>query len=296
MPRAIPAGLLAHMQGEATSLVECIRITPVVGSVLAFTDFNENLTVDSTTFLARPGMRVSQASANVSMELDSSQAQGFFKSGTITRADVKTGKFKSAQFERIFVNFDDVSDGFYCFSSGPLGRVDISDLAFQAELIGGGQAWSQRVGFLTSRACSTTWVQFVGDKYCKVDLNGTSPLGHTYKLTDAIDGVTNAITFTVSSGMTHPTGWFDFGRLLWTSGPNDDYYSEIASYTLSGSSATFVLMQAPGSDIATGHGFIAYAGCDREAGTCDSKFDNLDNFRGQPHLAGDIIYAPGEGL
>lgn len=289
MPRAIPAALLAHMQGEATSLVECVRITPVVGSVLAFTDFNENLTVDGTSFLARPGMRVSQASTNVLMELDSSQAQGFFKSSVITRADVKTGKFKSAQFERIYVNFDDLTDGFYCFSSGPLGRVDVVDLAFQAEMIGGGQAWSQPVGFLTSRACS--WVQFVGDKYCKVDMNGTSPLGSTYKTTGSISTVTNAITFT--SGVTHPTAWFTFGRLLWTSGPNANYYSEIASYT--NTSGTFTLMQAPGSDIAAGHGFIAYAGCDREYGTCAAKFDNLVNFRGQPFLAGDRMYEPADG-
>lgn len=289
MPRAIPAGLLAHMQSEATSLVECVRVTPAVGSVLAFTDFNESLTVDGTLFLPRPGMRVSQASTNLLMELDSSQAQSFFKSSVITRADVKTGKFSGATFERIYVNFDDVSDGFYSFHSGPVGRVEMSDYAFQAEMIGAGQAWSQQVGFLTSRACS--WVQFVGDKYCKVDMNGSAPVGiggHAYKGTGSITGVSNAITFT-ASGLSQPTQWFDFGRLYWTSGPNQGYYSEIASHT---SGTTIVLMQAPGSDIASGHGFIAYAGCDREIGTCASKFDNLDNFRGQPHLAGDAIYKP----
>ena len=51
-------------------------------------------------------MRVSEVKSGLKMEIDTSQAQGFFQSGVITLADVLKGKFRDATFERDFANYD----------------------------------------------------------------------------------------------------------------------------------------------------------------------------------------------
>lgn len=283
MPRAIPAALLSHLQGEATSLVEIVAITPKVGSVLRFTDFNENLSVSGNSHLARPGMRVTTVSSNIALEIDNSQAEGFFKSGVITLADLRNGKFKGARFTRAFVNFDDLSDGSYIFQSGRLGLVSIADNAFRADMRGLGQLLSQSVGRVLPRLCDAT----LFDERCKVDPG-------SFSSSHSIAAVTNAITFTVGSGPSTTDGYYDFGKLEWTSGPNDGYFSEIARSSYSGGTTTITLLEMPGSDIAAGHAFTIYAGDDHQFSTCKLKFNNTLNFRAFPFLIGDRIYEPAD--
>lgn len=282
MPRAIPADLLTHLQGEATSLVEIVTITPRVGSALRFTDFNESLSVDGNTYLARPGMRVTNVSSNISLEIDNSQAEGFFKSGVVTLADLRNGRFRGARFTRAFVNFDDVSDGSYVFQSGLLGAVSVADNAFRADFRGLSQLLSQPIGRVLPRLCNAT----LFDGRCKLDPDD-------YSSSHSIAGVTNAITFTFT-GTSNPSAYYDFGKLEWTSGPNDGYWAEIASSSFSGGTTTITLLEQPGSDIAAGHSFTIYAGCDHEFATCLSKFDNTINYRGFPFLVGDRAYEPAD--
>lgn len=46
-------------------------------------------------------------------------------------------------------------------------------------------------------------------------------------------------------------------------------------------------------NIAIGMTFEAYAGCPRIDAVCDSRFGNLDNFRGQPHIPDKNVFVAG---
>ena len=41
------------------------------------------------------------------------------------------------------------------------------------------------------------------------------------------------------------------------------------------------------NDIAVSDGFTVTAGCDKQLETCKTKFDNVVNFRGFPHMPGN---------
>lgn len=302
MPRNIPAALATHIAQGGTSLCELIKVTPTVGSVLAFTNHIQNLTVDGQLYLARPGMRVSEVKSGLKMEIDTSQAQGFFQAGVITLSDILKGKFRDATFERRFANYDSPGDGGYTYQSGQIGRVDVADNSFTVELRGLIQKLSQPVGRVTSRMCD---VQRVGDSRCKFNLATTHyTAGTPFTQSLTVSSVSSANVFTVASGynVSYASTWFDAGYLTWTSGNNSGYTAEIGVAQLV-SGLEFTLIMQPGGDIAAGDTFTATAGCDRIHTTCQNKFrnasqpnGNLVNFRGYPDLAGAIIYKAADGI
>lgn len=300
MARTFPAGVLTAIGATATSILELIKITPTVGAVLAFTNYTENLTVDSVTYLARPGMQVSVIQGKINLEIDASTAQGFFQSGVITFSDILKGKFNDAAFERYFCNADSVASGKGTTQTGYIGRVDIADNAFQAELRGLAAALSQPVGRITSKRCD---VRTVGDARCQFNLATTQAVtGINFTQTLTVSSVTDQEVFDVSGvqGGTE-ADWWTYGTLTWLTGNNAGYSSDIARSDDSGG-WYLVLVNAPGADIQTGDTLSAKAGCDRTGninGHCHAKFrnaaqpnGNLVNFRGFRDLIGDDLYVP----
>ena len=305
MPRNIPPALDSHLNLGGTSLCELIVITPVVGSVLAFTSHTQNINVGGVLHLSRPGMRVSVVKSNIRMEIDNSEGAGFFQTGVITLGDVLRGKFNDAFFQRAFANYDSPGDGGYVFQSGYVGRVQVRDHLFSAELRSLLAVISQPVGRILSRRCD---VRRLGDARCKFDMSQTQAgTGVQFRQNLTVTGVVSQIEVQ-TSGMnlagSNGSGyddWFRGGIVHWLSGNNAGYESEISSTV---PPAGLRLFNPPGLDIQAGDTLYAEAGCDRSMGHCEYKFrgstsspnGNLLNFRGFPFLIGDDIYRAGDAL
>ena len=302
MPRTIPAALASHIEQGATSLCELIKITPTVGAVIAFTDHIQNLTVDGQLYLSRPGMRLSVLKSNVRMEIDNSEGAGFFQAGIITLGDILRGKFNDAFFERRFCNYDSPSEG-YTFQSGYIGRVEVWDNLFKAELRSLLAVISQPVGRIISRRCD---VRRLGDSRCKFDMTSTQAgTGVSFRQTLTVTSVVSQIEIIVSGASLGSNGtgyddWFRGGIVHWLTGNNAGYESEVSA-TIAGPGLR--LFNPPGLDIQSGDTMYAEAGCDRSTGHCQYKFKNaaqpngnLLNFRGFPYLIGDDLYRAGDAL
>jgi len=81
--------------------------------------------------------------------------------------------------------------------------------------------------------------------------------------------------------------WFSRGLLTWTSGPNAGRSMEVKLHSKSPGNVTIVLWHGMAEAIAVGHEFTITAGCDKQLSTCRAKFNNVANFRGFPHVAGN---------
>lgn len=97
-----------------------------------------------------------------------------------------------------------------------------------------------------------------------------------YTTTATVSGVNNKANFTASTGK--PPGWFSSGYLVFTSGANAGLSASIKAFD----GTTFVLNAPLLFTPAVNDGFIVYAGCDRLLATCKNKFNNGNNFRGEP--------------
>lgn len=85
-------------------------------------------------------------------------------------------------------------------------------------------------------------------------------------------------------GTVRPEDWYSEGVIRWLTGANAGQWGKVRSYTAAG---RFVLQAAPPSPIQAGDTLMAVAGCrKRLAEDCKTKFNNVLNFQGEPHLPG----------
>lgn len=82
-------------------------------------------------------------------------------------------------------------------------------------------------------------------------------------------------------------GWFTQGRLVFASGANAGFATEVKSHRVDGGVVRIELWQRPPETVAAGDTFVVTAGCDKRFETCRDRFANTLNFRGFPHMPGN---------
>ena len=90
---------------------------------------------------------------------------------------------------------------------------------------------------------------------------------------------TSAITFP-GSGTTPASGYFQHGNFLMTSGANKGVRRDIRTHD----GNDFTLYLKFPKPLAVSDAWILEVGCDKADSTCETKFDNLVNFQGFPHM------------
>ena len=94
---------------------------------------------------------------------------------------------------------------------------------------------------------------------------------------DALD-----LLLRLGGALTQDAGWLTGGEVIWTSGNNDGRRMEVKEFA----STQVVLALPMGKSIQVGDTFDIIAGCDKTRETCQSKFSNIINFRGEPDVPG----------
>lgn len=276
MSRQIPVGLQNHLNEGATTMCYCWRVTRTDQVVQGFTEHDNNLTFDGTTFLASSGFTTSQIQSSLGLAVDNLNIEGALSSDTLNEDDLAAGKYDDAFVELFWVNWQDVSERILK-SSGYTGETHRHGIAFSAELRG----LSARLGQNQTRTFKRTCDAQVGDSKCKVDLASS-----TYKATGEITAVYSTRTFLCSGLGSYANKWFNQGVLTWTSGPATGTSIDVKAHVLESGDVTIELWNVPAFEIEVGWDFTVTAGCQQTAAMCQSKFDNLVNFRGFPVMPG----------
>lgn len=92
-------------------------------------------------------------------------------------------------------------------------------------------------------------------------------------------GVSTVLTFLPQQD----NGWASLGRIVFNSGINNGNSRSIKLHT-AGNPASLALIAPLPAAPAVGDTFKVYPGCDKQQGTCTSKFGNDLNFGGQPYV------------
>lgn len=112
----------------------------------------------------------------------------------------------------------------------------------------------------------------LGDGRCGIDLE-------TYAVSGLVQSVTSASSF--DTNLAAATGYFDLGKIRFTSGALSGLKKTIKTFTVGGLVQTIIgFPQAP----AVGDSFVAYPGCNLTMATCSGRFNNLIHFRGTPFI------------
>lgn len=273
--KAASTALAAHIAGETTTLATCWKVTRSDGVILGFTDHDSDLTVDSLLFQASTGYTRSAIHTISDLSVDNLDIESAINSDTLKADDLRAGLWDGAEIEIFFVNWQDLTQGKIILKRGTIGHVELQDTIFKAELRGMTQALQQQIVELYTPDCRAD----LGDARCKVDL---TPL----TVTGTVTAVTDRYGFT-DSGRTEIADYWDGGLVTWTSGANLGHKMEIGSFT----GGVFTLYLPMVSAITVGDTYSLQPGCDKSFATCKNRYNNVNNFRGEPNIPGtDITY------
>ena len=278
--RTIPAALQAHLDGGATTMCYCWRVTRTDGLVQGFTDHDEDLTFLGTTFSAGSGFTASQISKTLGLSVDNLEVKGALSSASINEDDLATGKYDDAYVELYWVNWADPTNANMRVlqMNGYTGEAKRTGIAFQAELRG----LSSRLGQTTNRTFQRTCDATVGDSRCKFNLNQSA-----YKGTGTIAQVVGPRVLRATGLGAFASLWFNQGILKFTSGANSAISIDVKSHTVDGSGNVYIeLWYPPAFDLTVGWTFEVTAGCDLTAAMCNAKFSNIANFQGFNKMPG----------
>jgi uncharacterized phage protein (TIGR02218 family) len=283
MAKVIPIALLNHYNSGATTVCTCWKVVLVSGITLGFTDHDQDVLFGGVNYLAATGYTASAIDSTSELNPDNLSLDGFLQSPAITEGDLHSGKWDFAYVEIFQVNYMDVSMGRDILRAGFLGQVQSGRSKFTVELRGLMQMYAKTIVRLMAKECNAD----LGDDRCKLDL---TPFTYGPMTVDSVSADFRTIQ---SSGLSaYADGWFTGGVVYWQSGANAGLNQEV-QYSAQGV-AQINLFQQPPFQPVVGDRFTIIAGCTKRfQEDCLTKFNNVPNFRGFPHLPQADAYKVG---
>lgn len=277
--KIIPIALENHLKGPGTNLATCWRIQRNDGQLFGYTAHDQALTIDGLLYQPQSGFIPSAIDTKEGLSVDNMEVDALVLSAEFTEAELLAGRWDYARVAIFQVDYTNPSGGSLMLRRGTLGEVSFTAQAerssqtgtYKAELRGLLQPLAQVIGEVVSKLCRAS----LGDARCKINLPALT-------VSATVASINAANTLIASPALTQAAGFFDYGLISFTSGPNAGYSMEVHAYT----PGSIRLFQALPYTPAAGDAFGLSPGCDRHLGTCIGRFNNALNFRGEPHLPG----------
>jgi len=270
--------LAEHLASGATTVARAWTVERRDGVVLGFTDHDRDLSFDGVVFRASTGLTAQALEQTTGLSVDNNEAVGALSDAAISERDILAGRYDDARVSLWWVNWADVSERELRFR-GRLGEVVRAGGAFRAELRGLAEPLSRPQGRVYQAPCSAV----LGDAACGVDLGQPGLMREVALAEVGPDGE----RFRVAPMPGAAPGWFDKGRLEVLGGPAAGLSGLVKADRLRADGREIVLWQRLGIDPRPGDLVRLVAGCDKRLETCRTRFDNLLNFRGFPHVPGE---------
>jgi uncharacterized phage protein (TIGR02218 family) len=285
--RALEPGFKAHIESGATTLANAWRIIRSDGAVLGFTDHDEVLAFDGTTFYPAHGLDGGEVAQKLGPQTDTSEVVGVLHSEAISEADILLGRFDGAMVESWRVNWRD-ADMRQLMRRTTIGEITREDGVFRAELRSAQHGLNVARGRIYQSLCDA----HLGDTACGVDVDAPA-----YRGTGAVAAVEDRFRLVIAGVGGFAEGWFGMGHLVWADGQRLGLRDAVLTHTRVGGADVFGFGVPVGDWVSAGDGFEVFAGCDRRYATCRSKFSNGVNFRGFPHIPGSdfVLRYPKKG-
>ena len=141
--KVLPAGLQEHLDGGATTLCWCWKLSDATGRVLGFTDHDRDLVVDGLRYEASAGFTASEMQASLGLGVDNLEIAGALRSDRLSDSDLAAGRYDDATLEVWLVNWRDI-DQRLLMRTGTIGEIARDGTAFIAEVRGLAHALSRR--------------------------------------------------------------------------------------------------------------------------------------------------------
>ena len=257
------------------------KITRTDGTVFGFTDHDEAVSFGGTTYSPCDSLNASALELAAMLgTIGNLTLGGVISDDAITEEDLLAGKFDGAEIEIWEAPWDDdTGETPRRLAVGTAGSMNAGAKGFEFEVLTPGGKLQQKALLQTY----TAGCRFdLGDSRCTINLAALTVSGAVTAVTVGSALVAARRRMFRDTSRTEADGYFDQGKLTWTSGANIGVSSEIKSFV----GDDFILWDRMLHPIQIGDAYTATPGCDKLAETCKDKFDNFINFGGFDKLPG----------
>jgi len=274
--RILGEGLRAALESGATHLCRCWLLVRRDGQRIGFTDHDRDLVFGADTYFAGSGLSGSAVETATGLATDNAQVFGALSAAGLLEADILAGRYDRAEVVHYLVDWQAPQNRILQFR-GRLGEIERGAVAFEAELRGVADDLNKAQGRAYVPGCDRA----LGDGKCGVALEGEPMVFERQLLAQT------AARQIVVAGCAVGDSWFARGYVTWASGPTLGLKNLIRDDHETEAGRVIELWDDVLISPELGAGLRLVAGCDKRSETCRTKFDNLLNFRGFPHIPGD---------
>lgn len=246
---------------------------------LGYSSFGRSLTFDGVTFRPNNGVNPGANQSSINLNVGNSEAKIFFDDAEITEQQLLSGLLDNASvlwfiFDWQFPPTDldaTINQSALILMQGNFGKFSGDDLSVKGEILSIEDKLSQSNPIVTQPRCRNT----LGDIRC-----GATVASFIGTVTNSGGATFNFTIGTINNASV--TGECSNGRVEWISGSNAGSSAKISEHN----DGEIILSQLPYRSIQPGDSFRAFQGCDKTTDDCLNRFNNILNYRGEPHLPG----------
>lgn len=253
--KTIPIALQNHLDEDATTVCLLTRIQTKDGTVIGFTDLDEDIVYDDgdgpVTYSAENGFTPSRMQSAADTSVDNSELAGIVSSAGITMAQIRAGLFDGAIVTVYRINYMATSNGHEVVQYGRAGETKFSDTKWTTEFRSLTQLLKQTISVPYSLVCRARFgSKAIGtndiDSSGEVSFEENHPCGKDFTWTNGTVtsvGATPKTTFS-DTGLTQEDGFFMPGVVDWLSGDNAGAQMEVDDHE-NASHGNFVRLALP---------------------------------------------------
>jgi|TARA_R100000501_G_scaffold4652_1_gene9985 uncharacterized phage protein (TIGR02218 family) len=266
--RQVPEALAAALSAPVTSIAWLWRVVRADGVALGFTTHDRPLRIEGLDYLPAPGMVPSAVVETDGLDVEGLDVAGFLSSEAIRAEDVELGRYDGAHAELMLVDWSAPTAGKLVLMRGTIGEIVQTGNRFETQLKTAETVLARAPVELTTPECRAR----LGDARCGVDLAKYQRQVRVVEVVEAGE---------VRVDREDPDALFSYGRLRPLSGR-----AAGTDFGIARSIGDTLMLDDDAYGLAPGDRLILRQGCDRRWATCRERFQNGDNFRGEPHVPG----------
>ena len=274
MRSASPA-LIARLAESTTTLAWLWAIYRTDGVVQGFTTLDREIELDYVTYSPARGFNPSATVSAIGTGMQGGQVEIIMDDAGVSKDDVLADRYADALNSLKVVDYMDLSAGAIDVFDGRVLTVAIDDerpevVTFKTE----GKLNRQRS--LVFDIYSSTCRADLGDNRCRVDIDA---LKQSFTVTALIPPLGQQRFFI---DLTEPDDYWNEGVILFETGPSTGIAAEITQSLATGRIDLYLPLPF---GVAVGNTGTIWPGCDKTFTTCQQRYQNIVNFRGEPFMA-----------
>lgn len=273
------------LRGSLNTLCRAWIFTRNDGLVIRVIEHDESLTIDGEVFTKANTVATGQIESALNLSPDSANIDGVFDAAGQSEASFELGNWNQASAKLLVVDWQ-MPEHFTHIWSGHVNGIKRNNLGFELDLVGPEHRLNHQIGRSFSRRCDA----ILGDGRCGVNLNQAGR-----KFIGAISAAISGDKIAINSFAASDDATFIGGTIEFRSGILSGQKCAIKSINRN-ALVEFELDTELPILPNIGDTIDIYIACDKNFDTCKTRFDNIQNFRGCPHMPGESIVFAGPAI